>query len=523
MEADFGLPPYLSKSSMKPDIVIGLDSSTTATKAIAWDSRGRVIAEGRASVPLSMPKPGWFEQDVADWTGAATKALKQVTRKISAARIAAVAISNQRESFAQFDAKNRPLRPGTLWLDERAHVETKELAKMIGAEKLHRISGKPSDVTPCITRCRWLAKHMPGMWKKTAKTAEVHGVLTHFLTNQWHTSTSSADPMGLLDMTRFDWSDELISGVGLTRAQLPKLFRPGDVMGGLTPSAAKLTGLKVGTLVVAGGGDGQCAGTGANMFEKGRAYLNLGTAAVSGSFGTDYVHDPVFRTMSAVAENGYSYETAIRTGTFLLNWIVERMFNVNTAKNPNIFLVLEGEAKASPIGSNGLTLLPYWSGCMTPYWDTGARGVIAGLSGNHTRGDVYRAVMEGIALEQVMMTERVGEVTQAIDHYVVMGGGAKSDLWCQIIADVAGHPVKRLETLEASSLGAAMAAAKGAGWFKTIPQAAAAMAGKPGKTFLPKAASHRRYRELLTIYRDLWPTLSNWNARMLEFSQRVAS
>ena len=523
MEADSGLPPLLSKHLMKQDIVIGIDSSTTATKAIAWDSRGRVIAEGRAPVPLSTPKPGWFEQDVADWTGAATKALKQVTRKIPAARIVGVAISNQRESFAQFDAKDKTLRPGTLWLDERAHVETKELAEMIGAENLHRISGKPSDVTPCITRCRWLSKHMPGVWKKTAKTAEVHGVLTHFLTGQWHTSTSSADPMGLLDMKRFDWSDALIGAVGLTRSQLPKLFRPGEIMGEVTPSAAKLTGLKMGTPVVAGGGDGQCAGTGANMFEKGRAYLNLGTAAVSGSFGTDYVHDPVFRTMSAVSENGYSYETAIRTGTFLLNWIVERMFNVNPAKNPDVFLALEREAKASPIGSNGLALLPYWSGCMTPYWDTGARGVIAGLSGNHTRGDMYRAVMEGIALEQVMMTERVGEVTQPIDHYVVMGGGAKSDLWCQIIADIAGHPVKRLETLEASSLGAAMAAAKGVGWYQTIPQAAAAMAGKPGKTFRPKKAAHLRYRELLSIYRDLWPTLSTWNARLLAFSQRATS
>jgi sugar (pentulose or hexulose) kinase len=523
VEADSGLPPYLSKSPMKPDIVIGLDSSTTATKAIAWDRRGSAVAEGRASIPLSRPKPGWFEQEVSDWTGAAAKALKQVTRTIPAARIAAVAISNQRESFAQFDAKNRPLRPGTLWLDERAHLQVKTLAREIGEDEIHRISGKPSDVTPCFARCRWFMENMPKLWQQTIKTSEVHGVLTQFLTGKWNTSVASADPMGLIDMARFDWSDTLISKVGLARSQLPSLFRPGEVTGYVTAEAARATGLKVGTPIIAGGGDGQCAGTGANVFVKGRAYLNLGTAVVSGSFGTGYAHDRTFRTMGAVAEDGYIYETAIRTGTFLLNWIVERMFNVNATKNPSIFLALEGEAKASPIGSNGLALLPYWSGCMTPYWDTGARGVIAGLSGNHTRGDMYRAVMEGIALEQVMMTERVGEVTQSIDHYVVMGGGAKSDLWCQIIADIGGHPVKRLETLEASSLGAAMAAAKGVGWYKTIPQAAAAMAGKSGKTFKPKSAAHARYRELLAIYRDLWPTMSTWNARLLEFSQRATS
>jgi xylulokinase len=503
---------------MKPDLVIGLDSSTTATKAIAWDRRGHAIAEGRASVPLHNPKPGWFEQDVDDWTGAAAKALKQVSKKIDMRRVAAIAISNQRESFAQFDKHSKPLRPGTLWLDERAHVEVKELANEIGHQNIHRISGKPSDVTPCISRCRWLAKNMPGIWKKTAMTAEVHGVITQFLTGQWHTSTASADPMGLIDMQRFDWSNELMGAVGLSRSQLPKLFRPGEVMGTVTAAAAKATGLKTGTLVVAGGGDGQCAGTGANMFVKGRAYLNLGTAAVSGSFGTTYVHDPVFRTMSAVAENGYAYETAIRTGTFLVNWMVKNLFNIDPEKNPSIFKTLEREAQRSPIGSNGIALIPYWSGCMTPYWDTKARGMIAGLSGNHSRGDVYRAILEGIALEQAMMTDGVAAATQPIDHFVIMGGGARSDFWCQIVADASGRDVKRLETVEASSLGAAAAAAKGVGWFKSIPEAAATMSGKPSKTFRPRTKQHKAYTELLKIYRDLWPQVSSWNARLQAFA-----
>ncbi len=506
---------------MKKDIVIGVDSSTTATKAIAWDGQGHALAEGRASVPLSTPHPGWFEQDVSDWTGAAAKALKQLSRKLDMGRVAAIAISNQRESFAQFDALDKPLRPGTLWLDERAHVETRELAQELGADELHRISGKPSDVTPCITRCRWIAKNMPGIWKKTAMTAEVHGVLTHYLTGKWHTSTASADPMGLIDMAKSDWSDTLLITVGLDRARVPKLFRPGEVMGEVTAAAARLTGLKAGTAVVAGGGDGQCAGTGANMFVKGRAYLNLGTAAVSGSFGTEYSYDPAFRTMSAVAEQGYAYETAIRTGTFLVNWMVEHLFNVNTVKNPAIFSVLEEEAKASPIGSNGIMLVPYWSGCMTPYWDTKARGVIAGLSGNHSRGDIYRAILEGIALEQVMMTNRVAAVTQAIDHYVIMGGGARSDFWCQIVADASGREVRRLETVEASSLGAAVAGAKGVDWFRTIPEAAAKMSGKPSKTFRPRSKQNRIYGELMMIYRDLWPVVTQWNARLRDFSERI--
>ncbi len=502
---------------MKPDLIIGIDSSTTACKAIAFDRRGHVVAEGRASIALSNPKPGWMEQEVSDWTGSLASVLKQLTKKISARRIAGLAVSNQRESFAQFDAKGKALRPGTLWLDERSAQEVKELAASIGAERLHRISGKPSDVTPCIGRCLWFSRHMPKMWAKTAMTAEVSAVLAHYLTGQWHTSTASADPMGLLDVEKYDWSDELLRAVGLTRAQLPKLFRPGSVMGEVTAQAAKATGLLAGTPLIAGGGDGQCAGTGANIFIKGRAYLNLGTASVSGSYGRTYAVNPAFRSLMAVGEEGFSFETAIRTGTFLVNWMVERMFNVNPATNPKIFAALEQEAAAVPIGSGGIALVPYWSGCMTPYWDTGARGVIAGLSGSHSRGHVYRALMESLALEQTMMTNKVAEATTPIDHFAIVGGGSKSDLWCQIIADASGRDVKRLETAEASALGAAMAAAKGAGWFGSVADASAAMSGKPVKVFRPRMKQHKAYAELLPVYTELWPAVTAWNARMQDF------
>ncbi len=505
---------------MKPDLVIGIDQSTTATKAIAFDAGGQIVAEGRAPVPLSNPQMGWFEQDVSDWTGSVAIALKQLTRKLSKHRIAAVSISNQRESFAQFDAEGRALRPGTLWLDERAHVEVKELAADVGARRLHEISGIPDDITPCRTRCRWLAKHEPKLWRNTHKTAEVHGVITHYLTDEWKTSLSSASPMGLLDAQAHDWSDELVKAAQLSRAKLPKLVASGDVMGTVTEAAAKLTGLNAGTPVVAGGGDGQCAGAGANTFLKGRAYLNLGTAAVSGSYGDDYAVDASFRSLSAMAEKGFSFETAIRTGTYLVTWFVERMFHQNPVKNPKILVDLEEEAKAVPIGSRGLVLIPYFSGIMTPYWDADGRGVLAGLSGSHTRGDIYRALLEGIALEQAMMTNRVAAVTSPIDHFAIVGGGSKSDLWCQIVADASGRDVKRLETPEASALGAAMAAAKGAGWYNNIPAASHAMSGRPVKIFRPRTKQAKAYAELLSIYQDLWPQMSAWNARMQIFARR---
>jgi sugar (pentulose or hexulose) kinase len=304
------------------------------------------------------------------------------------------------------------------------------------------------------------------------------------------------------------------NSVGLTEDQLPKLSRPGEVIGEVTSAAAKITGLKAGTLVVAGGGDGQCAGTGTNIFIKGRAYVNLGTAVVSGNYGKSYAHNPAFRTMSAIAEEGYIYETCLRSGTFLLNWAVENLFRIDVKSSPKIFDQLEQAAEQSPIGAKGLMLVPYWSGVMTPYWDTAARGVIAGLGPSHNRGDIYRAIIEGLTLEQVIATQKVEAATEAIEHYVAIGGGARSNLWCQILADSSGRDVKRLETVEASSLGAACAAAKGAGWFKSIPSGAAAMTGKPSKTFRPRTKQNKRYGQIIEVYRDLWPTVSQWNKKL---------
>jgi sugar (pentulose or hexulose) kinase len=243
---------------------------------------------------------------------------------------------------------------------------------------------------------------------------------------------------------------------------------------------------------------------------------------VAGSFGAAYAHDPAFRTMNAAAERGYIYESCLRTGTFLVNWLVEQLFNIEAGKDPKIFTTLEAEAAQSPIGANGLVLVPYWSGCMTPYWDPNARGIIAGLSASHRRGDVYRALLEGVALEQALVTGRIARMTEPIDHFIALGGGAASDLWCQIIADATGRKVLRSTTVEASSLGAAMAAAAGAGWYGSLTEAASGMAGDITRTFTPDRKAEARYAELLAIYADLWPSLSKWNARMAAFAQGVS-
>lgn len=505
---------------MQQDIVIGIDSSTTATKAIAWNAAGDALAEGRASIALSNPGPGRFEQDPADWWGSAVTAIKGVLAKIDARRVAAVAVSNQRETFGVFDLAGRALRPAIVWLDERAKPEVRRFAAAFGEARIHAISGKPPDITPCLYRFAWLKEQEPATWQAIGKIAEVHAFLTYKLTGEWVSSTASADPLGVLDMASMRWSKEILDALELPEGRLPRLVRPGTIMGEIGADAAIATGLPHGTPVVAAGGDGQCAGTGTNLFVPGRAYVNLGTAVVSGIYGESYKHDRAFRTMSAAAETGYIYESCLRTGTFLVDWMVRELFQIDPRANPAIFATLEAEAAAVPVGANGLAVLPYWSGCMTPYWDVSARGVIAGLSGSHRRGEVYRALLEGISLEQAMVTDAIAAASATpADHYVAIGGGGASDLWCRILAAASGRAVLRLATVEASSLGAAMAASVGAGWFPTIPAAAAAMAGKPAARFEPEPALAARYVKLLAIYRELWPTLADWNRRLAQFAE----
>ena len=501
------------------DLVIGIDASTTASKAIAWNRAGEALAEGRAPIEMSNPKPLHFEQDPADWWRSVCTALRTVVEEVGPGRIAGLAVSNQRETFGLFGADGRAVRPATLWLDERSKPQVRALGEKLGGDEIHRISGKPLDVTPCLYRCRWLADHEPETYRAAERVSEVHGYLTFKLTGRWATSTASADPMGLLDMAAGRWSETLLSAVELRDEQMPELCRPGEIMGAVTAEAAAETGLAKGTPVVAGGGDGQCAGTGVNVLEEGRAYINLGTAAVSGSFGEAYAYDRAFRTLGAIADTGFIYESCVRTGTFLVDWAARELFNVDPRENPGFFETLEAEAKASGIGAKGVMLVPYWSGVMTPYWDASARGVIAGLSAWHTRGDVYRAILEGLVLEQAMVTDQIAEAGGPIDHYVAIGGGAASNLWCQILADASARPVHRLETVEASALGAAMAAAAGAGLYGSIAEAAEAMSGKPQRVFEPDAEASARYGELRAIHKDLWPRLADWNRRLVAFAE----
>jgi xylulokinase len=492
---------------LRRHFVIGLDSSTTGTKAIAFDKKGNVAAQAHEAIPLFSPQPNYYEQNPEDWWISARKALRTITRQIDPGRITALAVSNQRETFVPLDRNGNRLRPAILWLDERCKDEVEPFSQKIGTGKIHRITGKPADYAPVVYRLAWMKRHEPDLFRKIRMVCDVHTWLVWKLTRSFKTSWASADPLGLFDLKNKRWSALILNALNLTEEQLPRAYRPGTVIGRVAKEASEQTGLSTETFIVAGGGDGQAAGLGANALISERAYLNLGTAVVAGVYGTQYRTSKAFRTMSACSESGYYYECSLRAGTFAIDWFIKNILNIAPAKHPGIYKQLEKEAQRVPAGSDGVFHLPYLCGAMNPYWDINARGAFVGLSSAHHRGHLYRSILEGIAFEQLFAINAVEKTTGIrVRELVAIGGGATSDLWCQILADVTGKNICLPQNTEASGLGAGIAAAVGAGWHPTFKAAAQAMTGME-KTIKPDPQNHQKYQRRFAAYKKIYPAL----------------
>ncbi len=506
---------------MAPEpLVIGLDSSTQSTKAVAWNPQGRAVAMGSAPIPLHNPCRDHFVQDPADWWSSCCLALRACLKGVDVARLEGLAIAHQRETVAFLDAHGESVHPAIVWLDERARANVQSLPEKLGTETIHRITGRHPDLTPTVYRLDWMHQHEPEICRRTACFADVQCFLIKRLTGQgpFRTGALSADAVGIFDMVARRWSSPLLDAIGLSEEKLPLTVPPGKTLGTVSARAAAETGLREGLPIFAAGGDGHYAGLGTNCTVPDRAYVNLGTAVVCGVWSPTYRYDRSWRTLLAAQGEGYILESVLRTGAFLVNWFVDQ-FVPEGRKDRGVFERLEKAAMDVPIGSDGLMVQPYWSGVMDPYWDVSARGVTYGQSGSHKPVHFYRAILEGITLDQVMCNRALEAASgQPIRSYIAIGGGAASPLWRQMFADCSGKPIAVSGTVEASALGAGMTAAYGAGWYPTIAAAAAGMASGT-ETILPNPDATERYARLLEIYQDLYAANADINRRLVAFAQ----
>lgn len=508
--------------SLERDLVIGVDSSTTACKAIAWDCHGRAIADSRVGIEMMTPRPDWYEQRAEDWWQALCATLRDLSARIDPRQFAAVCITNQRETFVPVDAAGHPLRNAILWLDARSRAEVQALSERFGGDALHDLTGKGPSTTQALSKLVWLQTHEPEVAQRAHKYVEPHAYLVYHLTGRWATSLACADPMGIVDMRAGVWAADLLRALNLDTARFAEIVPPGDTIGELTDTAAKLTGLLPGTPVIAGAGDGQCAGLGVNVTQPGRAYINLGTAMVSGVHADQYVANSAFRTLCSPVYGAFVLEEVLNAGTFLVSWFVDNFGpDVRDLRLPlSAEEVLEAAAGKVPPGALGLMLVPYWKGVMPPYWDAGARGITIGWTGAHRKEHFYRAILEGIAFEHRLAMDGIRAVTgQPITEFILLGGGSRSALWCQIIADMTGQRVVRARTAEATNLGAGILAAAAAGWYANVRDAANAMTGTE-RAYEPDAASQAIYDRLYQdVYRGLFRAVQPYVDRLTELNR----
>jgi xylulokinase len=427
--------------------------------------------------------------------------------------LCSLCIAHQRETIVATDAAGEPLAPALLWMDSRCRTDVAEAERNIGAVRLHAVSGKPACTSPSIYKLMHLFRTRPEL-RDVAYVADLHSFLSRRLTGRAITSYASADPTGLLDMRKKAWSRSLTRMIGLDPHQLPELVEPGYLIGPLTERALLETGLPDHVMVYAGAGDAQLAGLGAGVIQPGKGFIELGTAISAGIVVDRYEIDNAFRTLHFAIPGRYCLETTVRGGMITLWWLIDHLLGAKTRSKT--MRDLETQARRVVPGSDGLVTIPYWNGVMNPYWDDEARGAFIGLTPRHRPAHLYRSVLEGLAMEQRLHLEGVRKATgYAHQELILIGGGSRSDLWCQIFSDVLGRPLSRSRTPDAAATGAAILGAVGHGSFPSFERATEQMC-KVGARFEPGANAaiyEQLYRD---VYRGLYVDISG---RMRELAR----
>lgn len=477
------------------DLVLAVDCSTTAVKAVVHDRSGPVL---RVARPLTTHQPAasWHEQDAEDWWRATVEAVHEAVAALpDPGLVRALCLTHQRETFVCLDAAGRPMRPAILWLDGRASTEIREL----GTARVHELSGKPPDTTPAIYKLAWLSRHEPDVLRQAHRVGDVQAYLAWRLTGRWATSLASADTLGLLDLRQERWSPALLELAGVRPEQLPELEPTGGVLGVLSAAVTRELGLPRPIPLVAGLGDGQAAGLGVDAQAPGVAYLNLGTSMVMGLQADRYRWSSAFRTMAGTRRGRYTYETVLNAAAYLASWTVEQ-FGAGLDRAD-----LEAEAARVPPGAEGLLTLPYWNAAQTPYWDASARGAVVGWHGRHTPAHLYRSVLEGVAFEIQLHLEHLEEATgDPVRTIRAVGGGARSALWAQILSDVTRRTVHVYAEAEASAAGAARVA-----WAHVDGAESQAPSLAESRVVSPHPDAAERYGSSVSVYRRLYPALKD--------------
>jgi len=486
-------------------LVLGIDVSTTATKAILVDEIGAVRGTGRAEYSVSAPQPLWSEQDPHDWWTAAVAAIRAVldATGLVGTDVDAVGLAGQMHGAVLLGKEDAALRPAILWNDQRTAAECDLVREAVGARRLVEITGNDALTGFTAPKLVWVRRHEPEVWTRVATVLLPKDYVRLRLTGEH--AIDKADGAGtiLFDLAARTWSDEVLSALEIPLEWMPATFEGPEVTGTITMAAAAATGLRVGTPVVAGGGDQAANAVGVGAAASGAMALSLGTSGVTFVSLDRPLHEErgtVHAFCHAIPGRWHMMSVMLSAGGSL------RWFRDTLAPGLNYDSLLAEAVDVAP-GSDGLLFLPYLTGERSPHPDPLARGAFVGLSVGHDRRHMTRAVLEGVAFGlRDGLDLMVAAGIPAPGEIRISGGGTVSPLWRQILADVLGAHLSTVNTAEGAAYGAALLAAVGAGWYPSVDDACASLVES-----VPAAApgsDAERYAERYARYRELYPALA---------------
>jgi xylulokinase len=488
--------------------LLGLDISTTGAKALIIDREGRVIASHTTPQPISQPKPLWSEQNPADWWNGIAQSIRAALEaaNLSGDDIVAVGPTGQMHGLVLMDEAGDVLRPAMLWNDQRTQAECDWITERVGAARLIALTGNRALTGFTAPKLVWVQRHEPDTFARGAHFLLPKDYIRYRLTGDYAMDLSDAAGTLLLDVAHRRWSEEVADALGIPRAWLPKLAEGTDVTGVVSDRAAAETGLKAGTPVVGGGGDQAAGAVGVGAVEEGIFSLAVGTSGVVFAPLSHYAYEPEGR-LHAFCHAGpglWHFMGVMLSAAGSLQWYRDTL----AAGMP--FDDLLAPAAAVPPGSDGLLFLPYLTGERTPHPDPLARGAFVGLTARHTMAHMTRAVLEGVAFGLKDSFELIRADGVTAREVRASGGGAKSSLWRQILADVLDAPLTTANSTEGAAYGGAVLAAVGAGFYPDVQTACAAMisTGAATEPEQPEAYSHA-----YSLYRGLYPALKETFAR----------
>lgn len=496
------------------EYLLGIDIGTSGTKSVLFDIDGTTISSKTCEYPLYQERNGWAEQEPEDWWEATAVGIRFVIEesKVNPKDIKGLGLSGQMHGLVMLDRQGKPLRRSIIWCDQRTGQEVEDMNRLLTPEKLIDITANPALTGFTAAKILWVKKNEPEIYKKCAHILLPKDYIRYKLTGEFATEVSDASGMQLMDVSKREWSDEVLDTLGIDRELLGKMYESPDVTGEVHKEAAMETGLAVGTIVVGGAGDNPAAAIGTGIVSEGSAFTTIGTSGVVYAISDKVAIDKKGRvhTLCASVPGKWTVMSCTQGAGLSLQWLRNNVCSheVLEAKQKGVdpYEIMTDRAAEVPIGANRLIYLPYLMGERSPHPDPDCRGTFFGLSAIHSRAHLIRAVLEGVAYSQLECVDVFREMGVPIHDMMICGGGARSNLWRQMFADLYQCSVSTIKADQGGALGAAILAGVGAGVYKDLEEACKKLISKKSMNE-PIMKNSSEYQNYYQLYKELYITL----------------